>query len=373
MPTSVLFVGALPPPVGGQSNINQQMVNLLRSKCRLTIIDLSSGRLERSLGYHFQKIVRVIKGICLVLRNAGTGQPLYLSADSGLGLFYNVLIVVFARFAGNEIFLHYHSFSFIDRRSRLMTLLVRVSGARATHIFLCDTMRDRFRQEYPFKGPSFLCSNARFVPPKPTLRPPIGGGRALTVGLLSHLNAEKGLYDFLSLLRAAKQRQLPLRGILAGPPVSAANAEAITAAGEELGGYLEFRGPLYGEAKERFYAEIDAFLFPTRFRVEAQPVVLLEALAHGVPIISYARGCISSDIRGDAGYIIPTSGDFVTDALAYLEGWLAEPRAYEASREAAGRLSHELHDGAEHGFEALFSVLVRATMEPKAVTTSKNV
>jgi glycosyltransferase involved in cell wall biosynthesis len=337
------------------------MVNSLRSKCRLVIIDLSSGRLERSLAYHFQKIVRVLKGICIVLLNSGVGHRLYLSADSGLGLFYNLLIIAFARLARHSIFLHYHSFSFIDRGSRLMRLLVTVSGTRATHIFLCDGMRDRFKNEYPFDGLSLLCSNARFVPPKPDLRP-FMGDRPLRLGLLSHLNAEKGLYDFLSLLRAVKQRKLPICGILAGPPVSAADAKAISTARQELGGYLEFRGPLYGEAKDTFYDEIDAFLFPTRFRVEAQPVVLLEALAHSVPVISYARGCIASDIKGDVGYIIPASADFVTHALAHIERWLAEPGAYEASRAAAGQLSRKLYDSAEGGFVRLLSVLTEPTI-----------
>jgi glycosyltransferase involved in cell wall biosynthesis len=366
MPPTVLFVGALPPPLGGQSNINQQVANSLRSQCRLVIINLSSGRLERSFAYHFQKIIRVLKGICIVLLNARAGRRLYLSTDSGLGLFYNLLIITFARLARYSIFLHYHSFLFIDRRSHLMRLLVMVSGKSATHIFLCDRMRDRFKNEYPFDGPSLVCSNARFVLPKPTPRSFVGD-RGFRLGLLSHLNAEKGLYDFLALLRVVKERKLPVSGVLAGPPISEADARAITTAQQELGDYLDFRGPLYGDAKEAFYGEIDAFLFPTHHCGESYGLVLIEALAHGVPVISYARGCIESYIETPAGYVIPTSADFVAPALVHLERWLMEPGAYEWSRVAAGELSRKLYDRAELGLLDLLSVLTEPAAESVAL------
>jgi hypothetical protein len=143
--STVLFVGAIPPPVGGQRLINQKMMNLLRSRCRLITVDVSSGLLERSLAYHFRRIVRVCRGLGIILLHAGAGHRFYLSTDSGWGLLYNVLMVIFARLAHYSIFLQHQSFSFINRRSPLMAMLVAVAGRHATHIFLCDLMRDRFK------------------------------------------------------------------------------------------------------------------------------------------------------------------------------------------------------------------------------------
>jgi hypothetical protein len=65
MPPTVLFIGALPPPLGGHPNINERVVNSLHSQYCLVIINLSSGRLECSFAYHFKKIVRVLTGICI--------------------------------------------------------------------------------------------------------------------------------------------------------------------------------------------------------------------------------------------------------------------------------------------------------------------
>jgi glycosyltransferase involved in cell wall biosynthesis len=245
-----------------------------------------------------------------------------------------------------------------------MAMLVAVAGRDATHIFLCDVMRNRFKDEYAFDGPSLVCSNARFASPKISTNKMFEGDRPFRVGLLSNLNVEKGLYDFISLLRVAKERMLPIYGILAGPPLSQADAEAITIAQQELGGRLDFRGPLYGEAKDAFYDEIDAFLFPTRYHIESYGLVLLEALAHGVPVISYARGCMESYIEGDGGYLIAPDADFVTNALVHLERWLVEPSAYKVARVAAGQLSRKVYDRAERDFLDLISLVAEPTAKP---------
>jgi glycosyltransferase involved in cell wall biosynthesis len=349
---TVVFVGALPPPVGGQSHINSQVIESLRSLCNLIEINLSPGGLERSFIYHVRRGARVCMGIASVALNAWRSRRhLYVSADSGLGLLYNLAIVAIARLTGYRLFLHYHSFTFIDQRSRLMALLVQIAGAQATHIFLCERMLELFRTHYRFQGGSIICSNARFVPIR-TIPIKPHDHRPLRVGLLSHLGAEKGLYEFLELLRTQK---LPLVGILAGPPVTEADAEAIKAAQREMGPRLDFRGEIYGDAKQCFYEDIDAFIFPTRFRVEAQPVVVFESLSYGVPIIAYGRGCVASEI--DVGLIIPPGSDFVLHAVAQLEEWVAFPERFAAARKAAERLSHRVHEQAETGFAALLATL----------------
>jgi len=54
----------------------------------------------------------------------------------------------------------------------------------------------------------------------------------------------------------------------------------------ELGGMVEFAGQLTGDEKWRAYAEADVFFFPTHYEAEATPIVLMEALGAGLPIVS---------------------------------------------------------------------------------------
>jgi glycosyltransferase involved in cell wall biosynthesis len=355
---TVAFVGALPPPLGGHSKINEQIRNLLDSRCRLITINLSSGRLDRSLLYHVHRICRVLKGAATTILNAGVDRRLYVSADSDLGLVYNALFIALGRLMGYGIFIHHHSFSYIDSRSRLMALSVAMSGRHATHIFLCELMRQRFISRYPVSGRSLICSNARFVASRSAMAKTFGkDDPVFHLGLLSHLSAEKGLYDFVALLKRAKELHLPVKGILAGPPVSAADEAAIMAAQSELGDCLDFRGPLYGGVKEAFYRDIDAFVFPTHYRVESYALVVVEALSYGAPVISYARGCIEAYLEPPAGILIDRHVEFVESALPHIQHWLSDPASYAASSAAAVRLSATLSACADDDFDYFLSAL----------------
>lgn len=54
----------------------------------------------------------------------------------------------------------------------------------------------------------------------------------------------------------------------------------------ELGEMVEFVGQLTGDEKWRAYAEAEVFFFPTHYAAEATPIVLMEALGMGLPIVS---------------------------------------------------------------------------------------
>jgi glycosyltransferase involved in cell wall biosynthesis len=358
-----LFGGAMPPPVGGQSKINEQIAEALRSRCQLIVLDLSPGRLDRSLGYHLQRFAKLFSALLRVIRYAGRARRLYLSTDSGLGLVYSVILAGTARLVGYSLYLHYHSFSFIERRSKLAAALVTVSGSRATHVFLCERMKELFERNYAFGGPYLICSNAPLVPSPAQAVPREwfgdGASGGLRIGLLSHLFPEKGLNEFISLLRLARGQGVPVRGILAGPPVSAADAATINAAQNELGDRLDFRGPVYGRSKQRFFADTDVFVFPTRYRVEAQPLVLFEALSYGIPVISYDRGCISSDLGTNGAVLIPPDAEFEPEALRVLSEWIEAPDQYTRARQDAARLGRDLQEKGVSGLDRLLTALSR--------------
>jgi glycosyltransferase involved in cell wall biosynthesis len=49
---------------------------------------------------------------------------------------------------------------------------------------------------------------------------------------------------------------------------------------------LEYRGFVSGQAKETLFEESDCLLFPTYYQAEALPLVLIEAMARGLPVIT---------------------------------------------------------------------------------------
>ena len=54
----------------------------------------------------------------------------------------------------------------------------------------------------------------------------------------------------------------------------------------KLEGIVEFPGQLTGDAKWKAYADADIFFFPTHYASEAFPLVLIEALGSGLPVVT---------------------------------------------------------------------------------------
>jgi glycosyltransferase involved in cell wall biosynthesis len=66
-------------------------------------------------------------------------------------------------------------------------------------------------------------------------------------------------------------------------------------------GDVEYVGPVYGGQKERFYRQLDVFLFPTNYANEAEPLVIYEAMRQGVHVIACDRGAIAEMLSNGAG------------------------------------------------------------------------
>jgi glycosyltransferase involved in cell wall biosynthesis len=133
---------------------------------------------------------------------------------------------------------------------------------------------------------------------------------------MSNLSCEKGLDTFIDCLRAARSVGLDLHAILAGPPTSSKAEKLIDEAKNDLGDLLTVLGPVSGASKDQFFKSIDVFLFPTRYKNEAQPLVILEAMSHGVPIVATNHG-YCAELIGSAGITASTS-EFVISAIDFL-------------------------------------------------------
>ena len=72
-----------------------------------------------------------------------------------------------------------------------------------------------------------------------------------------------------------------------------------------LAQYVKAVGPLYNEDKIREFQNADLFVFPTFYNNEAFPLVILEALQFGLPVISTFEGGISEMIiNNETGLLV---------------------------------------------------------------------
>jgi len=234
-----------------------------------------------------------------------------------------------------------------------MAVLARMAGPQSTHLVLGASMASELALRTHEIRSTFVLNNAGLVD-ECLLQLPPRNDDAVVLGHLSNLTAQKGVAGVIDLATAALEHGLSPKLILAGPANDDVARHAIDRAAAMLGDKFEYRGPVYDDDKRRFFADISHFVFPTRYKNEASPLVLFEAMAAGVPCIATARGCIAEDLGSDGGIAIPEQDDFIVGALDYL---VRSSEDYAASSHRARQRYLTLLAEHEKQIEELVSML----------------
>lgn len=336
----VLAAVQLPPPITGLSAVNVRMVRELDAAGLLfASVDLSPPRdwpaVLKPIG-RFGKTLAIALRLALVrLRGVHT---LYMPCDGASGLAFNVLLAAFARVLGYSLWTHHHSFAYLNQRSALMAAFLRFSPKETTHLLLCDRMESLLLERYPSEWPAsnakaIVLSNA-FMADATGAAPTTNG--ELVLGHLSNLTEDKGALRFLDLFARLRRQGLAVQAKLAGPAHEPRVKAAIEATKSEFPDTFNWLGPVYGSEKDAFYEEVDIFVFPSSYTNEAQPLVLLEALARGAAIITTDRGCMGCDHEGSPGVVF-AEADFDAGAQRWIEELAADFDRAQLSGEAKKR------------------------------------
>jgi len=310
----IVVVGSLPPPVTGQSKnlalIAEDVADRLGAD-RCAVANISSDEIQRSANGSALKLMRLVRALTLLtvrrLRGRGT---LYMVAEGNLGLPINLMVTALARGLGYRIVLQHRTFSYIDVPKRLMALLNWMMGPEALHVFLSEGMAEQYYARYSPRRPHMVNHNlaqtnnffAEVNATPPTPRDP----DQLVVGYLSNLMRAKGIDTIVEIARLCAARQINVRFIVAGGAAGPEEQALMDAACAELPvSRMDWRGPLHGSEKFAFYRGIDVFVFPTRYHLEAQPNVVLEAQAAGAYVVASDFGVIREDLAAGGGNLVP--------------------------------------------------------------------
>ncbi len=145
----------------------------------------------------------------------------------------------------------------------------------------------------------------------------------VTIGYLARLCPEKGfhlLVDAFRILSASSGRKLRLR--VAGW-MGERDRQYFEKSVEGLGGGFEYVGEVDREGKSRFLRSLDVLSVPTTYR-EPKGLFVLEALAHGVPVVQPRHGAFPEMLEATGGGLLvePNSAQDLARGLAEL---IADP------------------------------------------------
>jgi glycosyltransferase involved in cell wall biosynthesis len=139
---------------------------------------------------------------------------------------------------------------------------------------------------------------------------------SLRLGYIGRLVESKGILEAIESLHILRQRGFDhLNFTIAGSgPAEAVCRQRVRAL--DLEDQVSFIGPVFGEAKIRFWRDVDIFVFPT-YHPEGLPYTVLESLASGTPMVTTRAGGIPDAVAdGVHGFLIePHNPEMIADSL----------------------------------------------------------
>jgi len=330
------MICSLPPPVHGQSLVNQALArDFAASVPGFTHHDISPGTAS-GLRYHLNRLGRVLRTSGPLA--LGRETTVFFSSESGFGALYLLLLFSIVRLRGKRTYLHHQVYSYINQSSWLHDKLIQITGEHCTHILLSPQMAEDFKDRFGEERRCATLHNAIFIDSE--LRAGHGERQgdpnALRVGFLGRLEASKGFDDFLTLVEHLRDDPR-LHFVVGGDPDSSAYRGEIERLQTALGPRLDLRGFVKGDTKVQFFRDIDVLVFPSKYRNEASPMVCYEALAMGVPVITTRVGAVADIVTDACGAVLEPDADLQSQLVDRLRDYLDETGRLGTHQDAAAQ------------------------------------
>ncbi len=358
-----LVVGPFPPPLHGFSTVTAAICGRLEAA---GVTSLHVNTASRPLfGRQIAALFRRFSAVLRLIRLLVTAQPatVYMALSGGSGQLFDTLAVLAARAFRCRIVVHHHSYSYLDRSHAITGLLISAAGQDAIHIALCSRMARTLQQHYPRAAHVVVISNASIVghPDRgdatPKTEPKTARSAGVrTIGFLGNVTMDKGIERFIALVSLIHKFAPQVAARVAGPIADTAAGALIDKA--VAGDAIAYLGPVYDADKDAFLEQIDALIFPSIYPNECEPLVVLEALRAGVPVIATARGCIPSLVDESCGVLIDRDARDLAPAAERIRRWIDHPAEFTAAREAACLNFERLYREGERALQDLIRVIL---------------
>lgn len=300
----LLVFAHTPPPIHGQSVMVQTMIEGLGADPHIHLLHVNPrlSRDTRDIGrWRLGKVfllLRACGAAWRIRRRHGPAFFYYVPAPGKRSALYrDLLVMALCRPFFSGLVLHWHAVGLgawlTQHGSPLERRLARLLlGRAALAIVLGENLRDDAAILRPrriavvrngIKDPGAPVSEPSRPPMQPRL--PIN---ALFLGLCSR---EKGLFDAVAAVQLANQRaraagNTPFHFRVAGDFPDAETERAFGAALTPGDDTIRHVGFVQAETKTALLRGAQVLIFPTAYPHEAQPLVVAEALAFDVPVIT---------------------------------------------------------------------------------------
>jgi glycosyltransferase involved in cell wall biosynthesis len=369
----MIFLVDLPKPVHGMSNVNLYISKLLRDKTNnIRVINTAPSFFYRFFGSKLWVVLKFIHFIYVFFNLLISLVQLrhgivYRSISGGIGQIYDIFYALLIRVFGLRLIVHHHSFNYINSSSLLFYLFIKVCDQKKTsHVVLGDVMKTKLSKKYNIdfssimvvSNSAFYKANSDFLDKNVTFKQK----NTLTLGHLANLSYEKGIEDFYLIAKGLKNMGVDLSVRLAGPTNDNSVKSLIDKMKSEFHDFLYYDG-IYGEDKKRFFKNLDLFIFMSRYKNEAEPLVLYEAGEFGVVNIGSQAGCMKEVIEKLGGLSFCIQGKSIEFICLEIFNFLQDGNLSLDMKAKREKLFLEFHRKSESQLNLLIEDLIKYDSE----------
>lgn len=315
----IIAVVALPPPVHGQSVVNRAICRIIgeNEKTDFAVFDISPKTSSRGIRYHFNRLYSVARTFVGLIFNFSKNRNsvFYFVYESGFGVIYNLILCVLAKILNGKVFLHHHTAFHTLNYKKSFSFLASLIGNSGYHVVLSERMKEDLSSLYEVDN-IIVLGNSVFLPDDP-VEVNSSAYFNYTIGFISNLTVEKGSLICFSTIRKLASIDCRYKLIVAGPVSDELTKKELECLLIDYPNNVSYLGAIYGDEKKRFYQSIDLLIFPSKYRYEAQPLVILEALSFGVPCIVTPQG-YSGEVVEDLDIALVVNSDSFMDRTVLL-------------------------------------------------------
>jgi len=312
---SLVCIGAVPPPYHGVTVFNERLLNSrIADVYKLYHLDISDKRNLNNLGkVDLQNTYLALKNFGDLIKLCFSKKPdlVYLPIAQNVAYLRDGMFIVLARlFSKAKIIIHLHGSYFkeyYDNTNWFMKQFIDFTMRQVdTAIVLGDCLK------YIFDG---WVKNIQVVPNGTPFNSKLGEKfkrniNAVIISYLGNLLESKGVLDIIEAAKIVLDKYPNVRFKFAGSwTIKEKETKKCTfkfMRENHLENKIEFIGRILGNKKEKFLVDTDIFIFPTWYRYEGHPIVIIEAMAAGCPVVSTKNvGAIPETvISGETGILV---------------------------------------------------------------------
>lgn len=291
----VIVLADMPPPVQGISLVSAWVVQTLEIQGVAHVVFNTS--VNQGQFYWVRRIHKFLSaGLRVMFEHRS--QILYVSLSHGQSLYLQTLVISLARIRKFRIIVHHHTYLPIKGGNKFIYRLCHgFLRNYAEHIFLSEMMRDDYEKYWRPQGKRWVVTNnavavSRFIDnPNQNLN-----YRKIKYIFFSKISNEKGFKHIESISREILDIDDSTSFTIMGPTDDITIQDKIAQLKNDFPRQITYIGE-YSE--DELYKELSDsmfFLFPSEYKNEAAPLVVLEAQALGKICITSNIGSLASQV-----------------------------------------------------------------------------